>query len=77
MSKLATTPPVYNGPTLPPEDQHKVLQSNYYRVTPLSHHLGHPLHPVLKQCNLRVDFGLDGGIYKVEWSNVPIQEKGK
>ena len=77
MKGPATKPPVYTGPVLPPEDQHKILQSNYYRITPLSHHLGHPIHPVFKECNLRVDFGTDGGIYKVEWTNVPIKEGKK
>lgn len=73
MPKSATPEPLYRM-TIPPEDQHKILQSNYYRINPLSHHLGHPLHPVLKECNLRVDFGTDGGIYKVEWTNVPMKE---
>ena len=67
----ATKEPLYTA-VIPPEDKHKILQSNYYRITPLSHNLGHPIHPVLKECNLRVDFGTDGGIYKVEWSNKPI-----
>jgi hypothetical protein len=28
------------------------------------------LSPYYKECNLRIDWGMDGGIYKVEFQNV-------
>ena len=76
MKKSATPEPLYM-PVIPVKHRGKILQSNYYRINPLSHHLGHPLHPALKECNIRVDFGTDGGIYNVEWTNVPITEEKK
>jgi hypothetical protein len=55
---------------LAPEDQHKILVSRYYILTPESQHLGFRLSPYYYQCNLRIDWGMDGGIYKVEFQNV-------
>ena len=66
MSK--TPEPLYRQ-TIPPEDHHKIITSRYYSVKPESHHLGAPLSPVFYECNLRIDWGVDGGIYKVEWQN--------
>ena len=63
-----TKPPLYRQ-TLPLEDQHKVITSRYYNVKPESHHLGVMLNPYYKECNIRIDWGVDGGIYKVEWQN--------
>jgi hypothetical protein len=28
------------------------------------------LNPYYKECNIRIDWGVDGGIYKVEWQNM-------
>ena len=64
----ATKPPLYRQ-TIPPEDQHKILVSRYYSVNPETHHLGVALSPYHKECNIRIDLGVDGGIYKVEWQN--------
>jgi hypothetical protein len=55
---------------LAPEDQHKIVVSRYYIVTPESHGLGFSLSPHYYQCNIRIDWGTDGGIYRVEWANV-------
>jgi hypothetical protein len=55
---------------LPPEDQHKIVVSRYYIVTPESPSLGFRLSPHYHQCNIRIDWGTDGGIYRVEWTNV-------
>ena len=38
-------------------------------IKPESHHLGMMLNPYYKECNIRIDWGVDGGIYKVEWQN--------
>ena len=51
------------------------MVSKYYRVNQNMDGLGHSRHPVLLECNLRIDFGLDGGIYKVEWSNKVLEDK--
>ena len=73
--KPKTPEPLYQQ-TIPPEDRGKTYISKYFRVNPLmSDHLGNPLHPYLKECNLRIDFTPEGGIYKVEWTNVPLKEK--
>ena len=53
-----------------PEDRGKIIVSRYYRVTPESHHLGIPLSPHYHECNLRIDWGVDGGIYRVAWKNM-------
>jgi hypothetical protein len=63
-----TKPPLYRQ-TIPLEDQGKVITSRYYSVKPETHHLGMMLNPYYKECNLRIDWGVDGGIYKVEWQN--------
>jgi hypothetical protein len=55
---------------LAPEDQHKIVVSRYYIVNPESQHLGFSLSPHYYQCNIRIDWGKDGGIYRVEWANV-------
>jgi hypothetical protein len=55
---------------LPPEDQHKLVVSRYYSVNPESQHLGLALSPYYHECNIRIDWGKDGGIYRVEWANV-------
>ena len=59
---------------LPPEDQHKIVVSRYYIVTPESPSLGFRLSPHYHQCNIRIDWGADGGIYRVEWANVEKQK---
>jgi hypothetical protein len=64
-----TKPPLYRQ-TIPPEDQGKILVSRYYILTPESQHLGFRLSPYYYECNLRIDWGMDGGIYKVEFQNV-------
>jgi hypothetical protein len=71
---LKTPEPLYRR-IVPVEDRGKTFVSRYFQITPLRSHLGQPLHPVLVECNLRIDFAPDGGIYKVEWSNTPIKEK--
>jgi hypothetical protein len=63
-----TKPPLYRQ-TIPPEDQGKVITSRYYNAKPETHHLGVPLSPYHIKCNIRIDWGVDGGIYKVEWQN--------
>ena len=52
------------------EDQHKIVVSRYYSVDPESQHLGMSLSPYYYHCNIRIDWGKDGGIYRVEWANV-------
>ena len=74
MGKSKTPEPLYRQ-VIPEEDRGKTLVSKYYRVLQNQDGLGTAKHPVLIECNLRIDFGLDGGIYKVEWSNKPIKEK--
>ena len=64
-----TKPPLYRQ-TIPPEDQGKIVVSRYYIVTPESPHLGVPLSPYYHECNIRIDWGTDGGIYRVVWTNV-------
>ena len=59
---------------LAPEDQHKIVVSRYYIVTPESHGLGFSLSPQYYQCNIRIDWGKDGGIYRVEWANKEIEK---
>jgi hypothetical protein len=70
----ATKPPLYRQ-TVPPEDQHKVITSRYYNVKPETHHLGVPLSPYHIKCNIRIDWGVDGGIYNVEWQNERQQHR--
>jgi hypothetical protein len=53
---------------LPREDHGKVMVSRYYKVKP--ENLGLPLSPYYYECNLRIDWGMDGGIYKVEFQNM-------
>ena len=53
------------------------MVSKYYRVNQNMDGLGVSLHPYLVECNIRIDFGLDGGIYKVEWSNEVLSERKK
>lgn len=65
----AKTPTPLYRQTLPIEDHHKVVVSKYFAVTPETTRLTTPLSPYYRQCNLRIDFGVDGGIYKVEWQN--------
>jgi hypothetical protein len=62
-----TKPPLYQT-SLPREDHGKVMVSRYYKVKP--ENLGLPLSPYYHECNLRIDWGMDGGIYKVEFQNV-------
>ena len=76
MAKSKTPEPLYRQ-FVPEEDRGKTVVSNYYRVPQNQDGLGTSKHPVLIECNLRIDFDLDGGIYKVEWSNKPIKEKGQ
>ena len=71
--KSETPEPLYQQ-TIPVEDQGKVAVSKYYRVNQNMSGLGHSRHPYLLECNLRIDFGMDGGIYKVEWSNKVLEE---
>ena len=67
--KPKTAEPLYRQ-TIPIEDRGKTYISRYFKVDPLmSNHLGQPLHPLYYECNLRIDFAPDGGIYKVEWMN--------
>lgn len=67
--KPKTKPPFYRQ-IIPIEDQGKIIVSRYYSVKPESEHLGVPLSPFYIECNLRIDWGLDGGIYKIEFQNV-------
>lgn len=69
-----TPEPLYKQ-FVPEEDRGKTVVSKYYRVPQNQSGLGHSMHPYLIECNLRIDFALDGGIYKVEWSNTPIKEE--
>lgn len=69
-----TPEPLYRQ-YVPVEDRGKTRASKYYRVNQNMDGLGPSRHPVLIECNLRIDFDLNGGIYKVEWSNKPIKEK--
>lgn len=64
-----TKPPLYRQ-TIPLEDHGKIITSRYYSVKPETHHLGVALSPYYEECNLRIDWGVDGGIYKVEFQNV-------
>jgi hypothetical protein len=74
MSKSATPEPLYQQYT-PEEDRGKVHASKYYRVNQNMDGLGVSLHPYLVECNIRIDFDLDGGIYKVEWNNKVLGER--
>jgi hypothetical protein len=74
MSKPKTPEPLYQQYT-PEEDRGKVHASKYYRVNQNMDGLGVSLHPYLVECNIRIDFGHDGGIYKVEWSNKVLSER--
>ena len=74
MTKSKTPEPLYQ-PVIPEEDRGKTMVSKYYRVNQNMDGLGHSRHPVLLECNLRIDFGMDGGIYKVEWNNKVLEEK--
>jgi len=68
MNKSKTPEPLYRQ-FVPEEDRGKVAVSKYYRVNQNMDGLGVGLHPYNVECNIRIDFGQDGGIYKVEWSN--------
>jgi len=74
MSKSKTPEPLYRQYT-PEEDRGKTMVSKYYRVNQNMDGLGVTLHPYLVECNIRIDFDLDGGIYKVEWSNKVLGER--
>jgi hypothetical protein len=74
MSKSKTPEPLYRQ-YVPEEDRGKVVVSKYYRVGQNMDGLGVSLHPYLVECNIRIDFGNDGGIYKVEWSNKVLSER--
>lgn len=74
MTKSKTPEPLYQL-YVPEEDRGKVVASKYYRVNQHMDTLGTSRHPYLLECNLRIDFGPDGGIYKVEWSNKVLEEK--
>ena len=76
VSKPKTPEPLYRQFT-PEEDRGKTFVSKYYRVNQNMDGLGVSLHPYLVECNIRIDFGLDGGIYKVEWSNKVLNERKK
>lgn len=76
MSKSKTPEPLYRQ-YVPEEDRGKVVVSKYYRVGQNMDGLGVSLHPYLVECNIRIDFGLDGGIYKVEWSNKILGERNE
>ena len=75
MSNKSKTPEPLYRPFIPVKDLGKTMVSKYYRVSQNQDGLGTAKHPYLIECNLRIDFDLDGGIYKVEWSNTPIKEK--
>lgn len=74
MSKSKTPEPLYRQFT-PEEDRGKTRVSKYYRVNQNMDGLGTGLHPYNVECNLRIDFDLNGGIYKVEWSNKVLGER--
>ena len=74
MTKAKTPEPLYQQ-VIPEEDRGKTVVSKYYRVNQNMDGLGHSRHPYLLECNLRIDFGLDGGIHKVEWSNRVLEDK--
>jgi hypothetical protein len=74
VTKPKTPEPLYRQ-IIPVEDRGKVVASKYYRVNQNMEGLGHSRHPYLIECNLRIDFGPDGGIYNVEWSNKIVGEK--
>ena len=74
LSKSKTPEPLYRQFT-PEEDRGKTRVSKYYRVNQNMDSLGTGLHPYNIECNLRIDFDLDGGIYKVEWSNKVLGER--
>jgi hypothetical protein len=76
MSKAKTPEPLYRR-LIPEEDRGKTRVSKYYRVNQNMDGLGTGLHPYNIECNLRIDFGLDGGIYKVEWSNKILGESNE
>ena len=67
MKKAATPEPLYRI-SLPPEDQHKVSVSRYYCAVPNDARLI-SYGPYYQKCNVRIDFDLEGKIYKVEWQN--------
>jgi len=74
LSKSKTPEPLYRQ-IIPEEDRGKTCVSKYYRVSQNRDGLGVGLHPYLVECNLRIDFDLNGGIYKVEWSNKVLGER--
>ena len=76
VSKSATPEPLYRQST-PEGDRGKTMVSKYYRVNQNMDGLGTGLHPYNVECNIRIDFDLDGGIYKVEWSNKVLGERNK
>lgn len=71
--KSKTPEPLYQL-YVPEEDRGKVVASKYYRVNQNMDALGVSRHPYLLECNIRIDFGPDGGIYKVEWTNKVLEE---
>lgn len=73
MAKSKTPEPLYRT-HIPEEDRGKVHVSKYYRVNQNMDALGQGRHPYNIECNLRIDFGPDGGIYKVEWTNKVLEE---
>jgi len=75
MSTKSKTPEPLYQQVVPEEDRGKTLVSKYYRVPQNQDGLGTSKHPYLIECNLRIDFALEVGIYKVEWSNTLIKEK--
>ena len=75
MKNQSKTPEPLYRQSIPEEDRGKTLVSKYYRVNQNMDGLGTSKHPVLIECNLRIDFDLDGGIYKVEWSNKVLGDR--
>lgn len=67
MKKAETPEPLYRI-SLPPEDHHKVSVSRYYIAVPNDARLI-SYGPYYRKCNVRIDFDLEGKIYKVEWQN--------
>lgn len=74
MNKSKTPEPLYRQ-FIPEEDRGKTFVSKYYRVNRNMDGLGVSLHPYNVECNIRIDFDVDGGIYKVEWSNKVLSER--
>ena len=62
MNKSKTPEPLYRQ-FIPEEDRGKTFVSKYYRVNRNMDGLGVSLHPYNVECNIRIDFDVDGGIY--------------